>query len=315
MSSSIGTEHRRLALRSALALVSALVARPAFADSPTREGTAQALFEEGTALFARADYDQACEKFRASDELDPKGGTELNLALCREKQGRTASAWTAFSEARNRSLKEGRSERVAFADKKIAELKPVLPHLRVTITDEPRALEIKVDGQVLPHAAWNTSVPIDPGDHRIEASAPDRRPVTLTVRAARAEETTAALPALVSIPKAVVVAPPVEQAERDLPRSRWLGWTALGAGVAAVGVGSVFGLAAFSNRSDAESLCAASRCAEGRQANDDGIRNGWIANAGIGVGLIAIGAGVWLLVRDRAPAKSALAAYSLRPSP
>jgi len=297
MISSIGTER----LRVAIVVTGLLLARPCFAQNPTRAGTAQALFDEGTELFAHGDYDRACEKFRASDELDPKGGTLLNLALCREKQGRTGSAWTAFAEARNRSLKEHRDERVAFADKKLAELKPLLPRLRVVVADDLRALEIDVDGQVLPRAAWNTSVPIDPGEHVIDAKAPDRRPAKLTVRLMASEETRATIPMLTADP-ASSERPPIVVPHH----TRWLGWTVLGAGVASLGVGSVFGVDALSKRSDAESLCAASRCDDGRRANDDGIRAGWIANVGIGLGLVAIGAGIYLLLRDRAAVPTAV---------
>lgn len=277
-------------------LVAALLsARSSFAQSPTREGTAQSLFDEGAELFARGDYDRACEKFRASNELDPKGGTLFNLALCREKQGRTASAWTAFSEARNRSLKEGRPERVAFADKKIAELGTVLPRLQVVVRDDARALEIKVDGDVLPPAAWNVLVPIDPGEHRVSAAAPDRRPVSITVRAEAGKESVTVIPTLALLP---IAGRQGASGEQQASTAAWPGWVVMGAGAASLGVGSVFGVQAFSKRSDAESLCAASRCEEGHRANDDAARAAWIANVGIGVGVVALAAGLYLVLRD-----------------
>ena len=280
---------------SALAIALLGITVPAQAQSPTREGTAQALFEEGSSLFSRGDYDSACDKFRASNELDPKGGTLLNLALCREKQGRTASAWTTFSEARNRSLKEGRSERVAFAEKKIAELKPLLPRLRVVVTSVPRGLDVKVDGESLPSAAWNTGVPMDPGAHQVGATAPQYQPVTLTVRLAAGEETPVTVPALALIPPS---APPTRPEPVVIVPTRWTGWTILGAGILSVGVGSVFGVQAFNKRSEAESLCDSSRCDEGHHSNDAALRAAWISNIGIGVGLVAIVAGTYLLLRS-----------------
>lgn len=286
---------------SALAFAAIVLLASTAAADTTREAAAQALFEEGTDLFAKGDYLPACEKFRASDELDPKGGTELNLALCWEKAGRVASAWTAFSAARNRSLKEGRSERVSFADKKITELRPLLPHVRLTLVSEPPGLEIKLDDERLPRGAWTSSVPIDPGEHRIEAAAPDHRAVTVTFTATRGQETTATIPALAPI---TANAPPPAKvpAPAKAASASWVGWSAIGLGAAGLGVGAVFGVDALGKRSDAEELCAAGRCAEGRATNDDGVTSSWIANVAIGVGVVAVGVGAWWLLHERKPA-------------
>ena len=283
-----------------------LVARTSSAQNLTREVTAQVLFEEATSLFERGAWDQACAKFLASDELDPRGGTLLNLALCREKQGRTASAWMAYSEARNRSLKEARPERVAFAEKKVAELKLLLPRLRVVVA-ETNSVEVRVDGQRLPAAAWNTGVPVDPGDHRIEATAPARKAFSMGVRAVNGEETTASVPVLA--PDRVVVIERLPAAHR----SSWVGFATVGAGVAAVGVGAVFGVQALAKRSDAESLCASGFCEEGRAANEEGVRASWVSNVGIGIGLVAIAAGVYLLLRQ--PAGTTRSAVQSTPAP
>ena len=282
-----------------------------------REGTAQALFDEATELFARGDYEHACAKFQASDELDPKGGTLLNLAVCREKEGRTASAWTAYTGARNRSLKEGRAERVAFADKKIAELRPLLPLVRIVVQGAVREIVVKVDEQPFFAAAWNTAVPIDPGEHRIEASAPGHRSVALSARAVPREEVTVTVPPLVALPaqppRDPAIEPPPTSTAAPVPR--WPGYVALGGGALALGLGTVFGVQAFGKRSDAESLCASGRCDEGRSANDAGIRDGWISNVSLGVGVVAAVVGAYLLLREGpAPTRGALS-QSRRPAP
>ena len=60
---------------------------------------AQALYDEARQLVAAEKFEQACPKFKASYELDPAGGTLLNLADCYERQGKTAQAWTTFKDA------------------------------------------------------------------------------------------------------------------------------------------------------------------------------------------------------------------------
>jgi len=293
MISSTGTDR----LCAAIVAASLFCSGQALAQSSTRQGTAQTLFDEAIKLFEAHDYDAACEKFRASEELDPKGGTLLNLALCREKQGRIASAWTAFSEARNRSLKEGRAERVSFAEKKLAELKPLLPTLRVVVADAVPALVLRVDGDDLPRPAWTANLPVDPGSHVVTASAPGHRTVTVTFQASPREESVVTIPPLApeAPPAAVAPAPAPERAPGRGPPS-WVGWTSIGAGAAFIGTGAVFGVQAFAQRSEAESLCSAGRCDEGRRANDEGVRDGWIANAGIALGVVAIGAGLYMLL-------------------
>lgn len=176
MASSIATDRRRAA---ALALVFALGATSlrAHAQGTSRQAAAQSLFDEARAHFDRGEWDAACEKFTSSQQLDPRGGTLLNLALCREKQGRIGSAWTAFAEARNLSSKEGRAERVSFAEKKLRELEPSVPKVIVVVDQaQPADLAVRLDGEELPRAAWNVGVPVDPGAHLVEATARGLRP-------------------------------------------------------------------------------------------------------------------------------------------
>src|SRR3954470_15040871 len=60
---------------------------------------AQALYDDAQAAVAAGKFDDACPKFKESYQLDPGGGTLLNLADCYERQGKTALAWTTFKEA------------------------------------------------------------------------------------------------------------------------------------------------------------------------------------------------------------------------
>src|SRR5262245_16290948 len=89
--------------------------RAAPSTSGRHPAAAQALFDEAQKRVAAGDYEQACPKFKASYALDPGGGTLLNLADCLEKQGRTASAWSTFKDALVLARRDGRSERVEYA--------------------------------------------------------------------------------------------------------------------------------------------------------------------------------------------------------
>src|SRR5512139_3095133 len=71
------------------------------AGQPSREdqAAAEALFLQGGKLKAQGKIEEACNKWAASQRLDPAVGTLLFLGDCYEALGRTASAWATFTEA------------------------------------------------------------------------------------------------------------------------------------------------------------------------------------------------------------------------
>src|SRR5262245_63276914 len=102
-----------------------LFAPPIRAEAPSDQGAlARELFDQGRALLETKDYERACEKFAESQRLDPGGGTLLNLALCHELSGKTASAWTEFDQALRMARADGRSDREEFARTHIDALVP-----------------------------------------------------------------------------------------------------------------------------------------------------------------------------------------------
>ena len=89
----------------------------------------------------------ACTAFEQSQEADPAIGTQLNIALCYETWGHFASAYRAYLEA-EKLAKAKSDERAIHAHKKLDELQPKIPHLRIDVLEgaEPSAVFL-LDGK------------------------------------------------------------------------------------------------------------------------------------------------------------------------
>src|SRR5690349_13986528 len=75
------------------------------------QAAAQALFDDAKELVKSGKAAEACPKFEESQRLDPGLGTQLNLADCYERIGRTASAWTIYVEVAPAARREGQDAR------------------------------------------------------------------------------------------------------------------------------------------------------------------------------------------------------------
>jgi hypothetical protein len=266
--------------------------------------SAEALFREGRRLLEAHDYDRACPKLAESYRLDPATGALLALAVCHEGAGKLASAWSAYAEVAARSRVEGRGDREKAAREKVAALEPKLSTLTISVArgaDVP-GLRVLRDGEEVGRATWGLAVPLDAGEHTIDASAAGRRDwhLKLTI-GTKAERKSVEVPILDSVTPVAVAEPrvvdlprPIQQANNDGLKSeapadvrsgagardghhRFTGveTTGLvigGAAVLVLGAAGVFTLQALSKKHAYEQQGDACRstCADLRAANKDG---------------------------------------------
>jgi hypothetical protein len=80
-----------------------------------------------------------------------------------------------------------------------------------------------------------------------------------------------------------------------------LGWIVGGAGVAALGVGAGFGVASLASYDSANKQCPSHRnCdADALSARSSAESQAWVCNVAVGVGVVGVGIGGWLLLRGR----------------
>jgi hypothetical protein len=294
-----------------LALVGSLIlcSMPA-AASPTAadRALAQSLFEDGRRLMAAGDYESACPKLAESQAVDPSGGTLLNLAVCHEKQGRLATAWSDFKEALSVARRDNRPDRFEVAQEHLTALEPQVPWLTIRVVRPQPEQQVLLDGAPVRAAAWGTPIAVDPGPHRLEASAAGHAAWT------RALEVTVGEQKVIVIPELALdtgLSPAATDSAQTPPaqveRGNGVAWAALGTGVVALGVGTYFGVTALSTQNDAEKECPTPKtCSDrGIDLTGDAERAAWASNIGFGVGIVGVVVGSYLLLTAPASAKSA----------
>jgi hypothetical protein len=298
-------------------LVAVGAVRPAHAEAgPQERAAAETLFQDGKKLMTSGKVAEACRKLEESQRLDPRAGTLLALGVCHQKEGKVTTAWVEFREALALAKKSGRLDRVALAQKEIAAIEPKLPRLAIVV---PKAsalpgLVLLRDGEELGQPSWDTAVPVDPGEHRVQASAPQYQSWESTVTLAEGEERKVTVPVLLAVPKPVASVPkPIEQPKRQARTSAWL---IGGVGVAALGVGTYFGVRAITKRSASDDYCRGALCdPQGVELNDQAKAAATVSNIACGLGLVGIGVATWLLLRGETEPRAGATTSSLRVAP
>lgn len=302
-----------------LAVALALAPRVARAE-PTEQDRvlANALFDEARALMAEGNYAEACPKFSESLRLQPGGGTLLNLGVCHEKEGKTATAWGELKAALALARRDGREDREKLALERLAVVERQLSYVTIRVAADARVegIEIRLDGTVFRAPSWGSARPIDPGEHKIVVTAPghERFETTFTIEGDGHR-------ASVDIPRLVASPPKPTPATRGsiLKGQHIAGIVSGGIGLIGMALGTGFGVSAQNKWADAEAACPrADRCtADGAATATDAARHADLSTVGFVVGGVGLGLGAILfatgpsLVIDAAPDR-AVASIELR---
>jgi len=164
-------------------LTVALASAPLARAQGSSEAAATALFDDGRRLMGEHKFAEACPKLAESQRLAPSGGTLLNLADCYEHTGQTASAWVAWKDVASRANAAGKGDVEKRAQTRAAALEPALAKLTIAVDagSDVSGLDVKRDGVEVGHAEFGSAIPVDPGAHLIEASAPKKKAFSVKV--------------------------------------------------------------------------------------------------------------------------------------
>ncbi len=319
----------RTAIAAALSSAFVLQSRAAFAQNDA--ATARTLFNEARALAKKGQYDDACPKFEESFKLRPGEGTRFNLADCWEHIGRTASAWAEYLEVASSAKLAGRQDRERLARKRADALEPQLSKLVIRVPADEAGIAVKRDGNPVGEGAWGTPVPVDPGQHTIEASAPGKSTWTEEVKVSGAEPVVVEIPSLgggsgeerrAKRKRKKRRAQDDEEAEQEsgavasaslssdsmssAGSGRTLAYVAGGAGAGFALLGTIFYLDFTSKNDKAASLCQVEPCqlSEVDRHNglvDDAQRARTLSYLNFGAAALCFGAGVVLYMTSDSP--------------
>jgi hypothetical protein len=314
------------------------MALPARAADASDKAAAEALFQQGKTLMEQKQYGDACDKFRASQELDAGLGTLLHLADCYEKMGNTASAWATFEEAASVAASRGDTNRHDIAQGRAMSIKPRLSYVVIrAAVQPPSGAVVTRDGRPVPAAIWGVPVPVDPGMTTIQMSAPGYKPVKVdvTVPAQAPAPVEVTLPALVEAPATESV-PAAEtpladpapanagraasaspEAPADTSSQKTIGLVLGGVGVVALGVAAVFTISGYSDYQSSLDDCAPGNenaCGvDGKRLRDDARSSLNLATIVGSAGAAVLGTGVVLYVTaPTSPSSSGMEALLTR---
>jgi hypothetical protein len=282
-----------------------LLSAPVWADaSPGETAAAAVVFADAKKLVKEGSFNDACPKFEESQRLDPTPGTLLNLGDCYKQTSppRTASAWGAYQQAEIMARKRGDRARQEAAAERAQAIEPVLS--RVTISPVPAAripgLEVKWDGRPIGVGLWGTAIPVDSGEHRIEASASGKTSWAGKVLVQLNGGTmTAEVPALAEAPAQTAVAPGDGGPQPSWNTQRYIGGGVGAAGLVGMVIGSIFGIKAVNKNADSLPHCLpnnSKRCdAQGVALSADALAAAKVSTLGFVIGGAALIGGTIVL--------------------
>lgn len=144
---------------------------------------AAVLARDAEGLLSQGKTAEACDKYNESQALDPRGSTALDLALCREKEGRIGSAYLMFDVAERLANQEKRTDRAATAKGKKAALYLKLARVTVNVPKEVAVpgMEVRVGlasdprgMNLVPESEWGKAFPADTGTVKVVVTAPGK---------------------------------------------------------------------------------------------------------------------------------------------
>lgn len=294
-----------------IALIASAMCIASSSQVRAQSAEAEVLFREGKKLMKQGETTSACDKFDASEKIEPSIGAEMNLGDCREKAGQLATAWGVFVKAQQTAKHLGDRRKGAEAQRRAKALESKLVHLTIEVSEDARleGLVVKRNDVRLEPGQYGQRVPVDADDYVITAEAPGHLPFKRKITVGKknkivevpiledAPAPSVATTAVKPVPSSPIVQASTQPAAPAEPSSftttRKLAVVLAVVGGAAGAGGIVYGIKAKDLEKESDAVCPTTRCSDpsafdlNKKAHDDAL----LANIGmIGGGAVVAGA-------------------------
>jgi hypothetical protein len=265
-------------------------------------------YQAGMEASAKQDHALALEKFRASFAIVASPNSQLMVGRALVQLGRLSEAHAELVGARDLASSLARSSAkyestAEAARKELTDLEPKLALVTVSVP-----VSVSVNGQELPASQWGKPIAVAPGSTALRLQASGQvNERTLNLPAGQSQTISLDLPKPVAPPPAA----PAEPVTVVNKPKRTLGYITMGVGGVALGVSAVMLVVNQSRISDMEDSCTTTRCPLSVRDDADDIRSGEIiALGGLGVGVVGIAAGTFLVLTSNSSAPAGTQAHT-----
>lgn len=284
------------------------------AGTPSKKDleAAKKAFFEGIDFEEKKDWAKALDRFEAVAKVRMTPQVRFHIALCKENLGLLIEAVHDFELAENDAKAEKVETVAKEAPDHAAAIKPKIPKLVFKVPADVEGLAVTLDGSPIDPKGGEEML-VNPGKHKVEATAEKRHPFAYEVTLEIGETKTVAI----KVPPLTEEAPPPKDDEPPPPPpppSKKIPTTALvvgGIGVVALAGAGFFAYKRSGLKDELDAACGSDlhACpADKQSAIDSGKTYTTMTNVFLVVGVVAVGAGVVLWVTAPKPKDSATAA-------
>lgn len=310
--------------------------------NPQTTAAARALAVDGLKLAKAGQCEEAIDKLDKAEKLRHAPIVLGKLGECLVSVGRLVEGTEALRKMLREPLPADASPTLAQAYEKaqsvLQEAKQRIPGLTINVTGgaNPREIKLRVDGNDVPATVLGVELPLDPGRHIVEVSAPGFFKASAEPRVEIGDKQTVSLE-LKRDPNAPKEEP--KDASQATPAAQMTGaneataqhnggsntsqtppqptashgsntWAYISYGVGAVGlgVGLIYGRAAMQDKTNLDSRCPDNVCSKSDESALNSARTkGTISTIGFGVGAAGVALGTVLLLTSGSSASSSSA--------